>query len=116
MAKSYDFKKSIPESTVLHSCLQTLKYLGIYAWRNNTGAVRTPKGGFVQFGLKGSSDILGITHDGKLLAIECKRPVGGVLSADQKKFIDAVNSYGGVAIVATSEVEMVEKLKERGVL
>jgi len=116
MAKSTDYKKSIPESSVLQSCLVTLKYMGIFAWRNNTGAVRTPKGGFVQFGYKGSSDILGIAHDGRLLAIECKRPVGGVLSDDQKKFIDTVNSFGGVGIVVKSVVEMVEQLKDKGVL
>lgn len=46
-------------------------------WKNHTGtAVTSGRGGqpsrFIRFGLKGSADILGITADGKFLAIEAK--------------------------------------------
>lgn len=118
MTKSEEFelKKSIHEADVLRNCLAMLKYQGLYCWRNNTGATQTRTGGFVSFGFKGSSDILGIARDGRLLAIECKRPVGGRLSLDQKNFLEAINCYGGVGIVVTSDVDMVKQLKERGVL
>lgn len=114
MAK--ELQKSIPESVVLSSCLAMLQYHGIFAWRNNTGAVRTYNGGFISFGYKGSSDIFGISRDGRFLAVECKRPVGGKLSNDQKVFLEKINTFGGVGIVVTSDVDMVNQLKEKGVL
>jgi hypothetical protein len=50
----------------------------------------------------GVSDILGITKDGRMIAIEVKRPKGGVVSAEQKEFIDLVNKFGGIGLVAKS--------------
>lgn len=69
-------------------------------WRNNTGAVRLDKR-FIRFGAVGSSDILGVMSDGRLLAIEVKSAKGR-LTKHQKAFIDGVNHAGGVAIVARS--------------
>ena len=94
------------ESDVLKDCLGYLNLCGIYCWRNNTGAVRVGKR-FVRFGKKGSSDILGIMPDGKFLAVECKRENGGILSDDQKEFLQSITDNGGIAIVVNS----VESLK-----
>ena len=51
---------------------------------------------------KGCSDILGQLKDGRLLAVECKRPKGGKLSSDQLHFLDMVRNYGGVSFVETN--------------
>jgi len=62
-------------------------------WKNATGAVKTPTG-FIKFGLKGSADILGLTSDGKLLAIECKSG-SAVLSKHQRMFQRMVTKMDG---------------------
>ena len=100
-------KTDIPENIVLKQCLEYLQMKGIYCWRNNTGAVRNGRR-FIRFGFPGSADILGILHDGRFLAVECKRGNGGVVSELQKDFLHNIEINGGVAIVANS----VEKLKE----
>src|SRR5581483_1551553 len=76
------------ESIVLSACLQWLQLKGIWAWRQNQGAIPLRDGGYRRFvGLKGVSDILGMlpqtvqvagekepTTFGNILAIEVKRP------------------------------------------
>lgn len=55
-------------------------------WRNNTGAVKTESGGFMQVGFAGTADIIGIAMDGKFIAIECKRDAKTTLSDSQEVF------------------------------
>lgn len=64
-------KRSTPETAVVRDCLAFLQAVGIFAWRNNTGALQTKAGGFVRFGVVGSADIFAL-HCGKFMAIECK--------------------------------------------
>lgn len=93
-----------PEGAVLSSILEYLALRGIYAWRNNTGAVQIPgpnRTRFVRYGLKGSSDILGILDDGRFLAIEVKGPKGKA-SQEQSQFLAEIAKRGGVAFVARS--------------
>lgn len=98
------------ESEVLKNCLEFLKANNIFCWRNNTGAIQ--KGGrWIKFGYNGSSDILGITPDGRFLAVECKKENGGLLSDTQKEFIDKINNSGGVAFVANSLENLQRNLK-----
>mgnify|MGYP002860351187 CR=1 FL=1 len=106
--------KGMKESAVLDQCLVYLKAKGLYVWRNNTGAVRVGRR-FIRFGYVGSSDILGITKDGRFLAVECKREKGGVLSDAQKEFIAEINRNGGVAVCVHSVMELVQKLAENNV-
>lgn len=49
----------------------------------------------------GSSDIIGITPDGRFLAVEVKTKTGRA-TAEQIRFIDAVRRKGGVAGIARS--------------
>lgn len=107
--------KGQDEATVLKECLQYLQSMGLYVWRNNTGACKSGRR-FVRFGYKGSSDILGITKDGRFLAVECKREKGGILSDDQKTFLFNITKNGGVAIVVNSLDCLIEKLKENKVI
>lgn len=103
------------ESVVLRECMELLRIHNIYSWRNNTGAVKIGSR-FVRFGYKGSSDILGITKDGRFLAVECKRENGGVLSQDQKNFLFNITKNGGVAICVHSVEELNSELIKRKII
>jgi penicillin-binding protein-related factor A (putative recombinase) len=88
-----------------HIQAQILHYLvlkNVFHWRNNTGCAtyqsKNGKKSFVRFGQPGMSDILGI-YKGKFLAIEVKRP-GGKVTELQKKFLEAIESNDGIAILA----------------
>ena len=87
------------------------------AWysRMNVGAMeRTGSDGsprVIRFAFKGCSDIIGQMHDGRFLAIECKRP-GKLPTADQWSFLSQVTRGNGVAIVATS-IDDVRRVIER---
>ena len=59
---------------------------------------------------EGWSDIIGVTRDGRFLAVEVKRP-GKSRSPEQIEFQEAVVRAGGVAIVAEDLVEVAEKMR-----
>jgi len=100
-------KNTIKEADVLRQVLDYLALVGIFSWRtNNTGIYDPSKKRFRSFsGLRGVSDVLGILNDGRLLAVECKRP-GGKLTVEQEVFQQQVRDRGGVAFVATSLEEL----------
>ena len=72
---------------------------GVLAWRQNTGAARTPSGGFVRFGVPGQADITGLLPGGRRLEIEVKAP-GGRTTREQDTFGARILEHGGVYIVA----------------
>ncbi len=75
-------------------------------WRQNTGALKVDDR-FIRFGLRGSSDILGIiAPTGRLLAIEVKA-ARGVLTDYQRAFGAMVEKFGGLYVVARSSTEAV---------
>jgi hypothetical protein len=88
-----------PENRVKTACLRYLKLRHIYCWSNPSGAVRIRPGKFISFGLKGSSDILGLLPGGRFLAVECKAEHGR-LSPEQRQFLADVKALGGLVIVA----------------
>ena len=94
---------------------RVLSAYNIFHWRNNTGVTRIGKR-FVRFGYPGSADWLGICHDGRFLAVECKRPRDGCLTAKQRDFLDCIRRYGGVALVVTGAGDLLEKLFQSHVL
>jgi hypothetical protein len=106
-------KRKTPEGTVKAACLKYLKRRGILAWNNPTGAVRIALDRWLRFGLKGSSDILGILPRGRFLAVECKVP-NGRLSPEQKQFLDEIRGFGGLAVVAKSWTDVDRALREAG--
>lgn len=91
-------------------------------FRNNVGSIEGKDGRRVTFGLcVGSSDLIGFTTKtitpemvGKQVAIftalEIKTPTGKVSPA-QTKFIDMVNSHGGIGAVVRSVDDAVTILK-----
>ena len=104
--------KDTEEAEVLAGCMEVLDTLGIYHWRQNTGAFKTQSGGFFRSSKAGVSDILGILPSGKFLAVECKRPVGGVLSEAQKEFLHHIADNNGIAIVTSNPMTLYDALKK----
>ena len=86
-----------------------------FAWRNNTTGIydsrkkcyraRTGK-----YNIKGVADILGITNDGRFIAIEVKRP-GGRASREQQYYLSRIKALGGIAGIASSVLEAKELLE-----
>lgn len=115
------------EKDIQKQCLGYLEALGIFHWRQNSGAVTIPGTSahtrrFIRFNTKkGMSDIIGILPQdevlkdgtkarfGNLLAIEVKRP-GKKPTPDQEEFLKAVNEQGGVAFVVHSVDELKEEM------
>ncbi len=104
----------VRESSVVAACLQMLQLRGIFAWRNNTGAVAATykgKSRFIRYGHPGSADIFAIVAGGQFLAIECKTPLGpkgggAKQSEDQVEFQQRVKGAGGVYLLVRSGQEL----------
>ena len=99
-----------PERDVLRACLEYLRLKGHYVIRVNGGAFRTDKGHYVRCtDMPGVPDLIGLTWDGKPLAVECKSSTGKQ-SKEQELFMKNWIYRQGVYVVARS----VECLKEAG--
>lgn len=95
------------EADIQARIMLALSAAGCLIWRQNTGAMRGDDGRLIRFGLcVGSSDIIGMSPDGRFLAVEVKR-LGGRTSAAQVRFIAAVNLHGGRAGIARCESDAV---------
>lgn len=74
------------------------------------GDILIRSGHAIKFGLiEGSSDLIGWTKDGEFLAIEVKTDTG-ILTEEQLSFVDAVNSSGGIGIIAKSPDDLIKRL------
>lgn len=90
------------EADITRRIRQYLDMRGIFHWKQWQGPMSQPRG---------VADILGCLC-GKMLAIEVKKP-GGKLTEFQQRFLDAVNSSGGIAFLATSVDDVDAELKTR---
>ena len=107
--------KDIPESAVIQQVKTVLKITGLKVQRINTGCFQVGEGRnrrYIKTAEAGTLDFEGYDNRGRFLAIECKRPVGGRLSAAQEERIADINRKGGVAFVAHSGEEALKKLRE----
>lgn len=107
--------KNIRESQVVKEVKAVIHITGLKVQRINTGCFKIGSGRkkrFVKSAEPGTCDFEGYDNKGRFLAIECKRPVGGKLSAAQEERIRDINSKGGVAFVVTSGEEALKKLRE----
>jgi len=91
---------ALTEQQITQQIRQVLKICRVWHWKSWQGPMSFPRG---------ISDILGC-YQGKLLAIEVKKP-GGRVSPDQTRFIERVNAEGGIAFVAWSVDDVVERLE-----
>ena len=111
-----DLKKDIPESAVIGEVKAIIKATGIKLQRINTGCFTIGEGRnrrYIKTADAGTCDFEGYDNKGRFVAIECKRPSGGRLSPAQKERIEDINRKGGVAFVAHSGEEALQKLKEK---
>lgn len=112
------------ETALMHLIMVALSEAGCIVWRNNTGQawhgavihragkqVTLSDSRMQPYGLcVGSSDLIGITADGRFLAVEVKTSTGRA-TAEQRKFIDAVRLKGGIAGIARSVDEAIALLR-----
>lgn len=107
--------KDIPENAVVQQVKQIIKATGLKIQRINTGCFTIGEGAnrrFIRTAEAGTCDFEGYDNKGRFVAIECKRPKGGRLSPAQAERIADINRKGGVAFVAHSGEEALEKLRE----
>lgn len=109
--------KDIPESAVIQQVKTVIRATGLKLQRINTGCFTIGEGRnrrYIKTAEAGTLDFEGYDNSGRFCAIECKRPIGGRLSPAQEERIADINRKGGVAFVAHSGEEALQKLKERG--
>lgn len=107
------------ESDLSRKIQVSLSQLGVRVFINTVGFFKTKDGRAIHTGLcKGSSDLIGWTHNGRFLCIEVKA-LGGYKKTSkerleqQKNFISQVNKAGGVGFFAESVEEAVNRYKGR---
>ena len=67
-------------------------------WPNNTGSVKTHDNRWVNFGLKGSSDLIGLTDAGRIVCIEIKTGKARQ-GPQQKKFERMIRNGNGIYLI-----------------
>lgn len=101
------------EQKLVNEIKSYLNSQGYFVWRNNSGVTRstyTDRRGIRRdrmwrSGVRGASDIIGITPNGKFIAIECK--VGyNKPTPHQDLFLNEVKTRGGIAGVVKSLDEL----------
>lgn len=114
-----------PETKIQNLALIALSEAGCTVWRVETAGVWLGKqihrdgdqvtltnARMMLSGIcKGGSDIIGITPDGRFLAVEVKTPKGRA-TKEQIRFIDAVNKAGGIAGICRSVEEAIELISD----
>lgn len=95
----------IPESAIQSHIMQYMTKKGWYVQRQNSGMVKSERGGMVRLAPVGTPDLLCI-KDGRILFIEVKNEKGKVTELQQQK-MEELRGYGAECIVARS-IEDVE--------
>ena len=109
--------RNVSESEVIREVKEVIDITGLEIQRVNVGCFAVGEGRtkrFVRTAKKGTLDFEGYDNRGRHVGIECKRPVGGRLSPSQAARIDDINRKGGIAFVAKSGDEVLQKLLEAG--
>lgn len=106
-------------SSEAHSRLVDDVHLGVGGlpfvriWKNATGAARSfdDPDRVISFGLKGSSDLIGILLGGKIICLECKTG-NASQSKEQKNFEAMIKKFGGYYFVVRSTEEALKIVTE----
>ncbi len=102
------------EAEILKAIMKLLRHHPKVArvWRQSSGSFKLGVDRYFQANTaRGMSDIMGILKDGaRTLAIEVKTKTGKV-AEHQQEFLDSVTRAGGIAFVARSVDDVVERLK-----
>lgn len=100
------------EMDIMRLIMVSLSEKGCIIWRNNCGVLKNAAGIPIKFGLcVGSSDLIGLSPDGRFLAVEVKTEKGKP-TPDQMRFIEAVKRKGGIAGIARSPDDAVALLSQ----
>lgn len=102
------------EHQIQSAILEWLPYLGVYAWRNNSGMIAVGEGRYrrmIKLGKAGLPDIIGVHKTtGRMIAIEVKRP-GKKPTELQENTIRELREYNAIAFVATSIDDVKKELE-----
>lgn len=104
----------LSEKSVENLILEVLVgHLGFHLWKNQSVGIYDPGKGIFRrpsnkYHIKGVADLLGC-HLGRFIAIEIKAK-GGRVSKEQAEFMLRTKHSGGIAFVAYSLGEVMEKL------
>jgi hypothetical protein len=88
------------ETYIVHAILDWCGWHNILAWRNQSGAIRPEKGGYIKMGKPGSPDIIAV-KEGHFIGIEVKNEIGKQ-NANQKAFQEELEAAGGTYLLARS--------------
>lgn len=89
---------SVREAAVVRAVVRVLDQAGAVHWNHSPA------------GETGIPDRFAV-YRGRLLAIECKRPVGGVVSPKQRWWLDRLTGAGAVALVVTDAEQVRAELR-----
>ena len=77
-------------------------------------AINTQTFYYIKYGVGDwGSDLIGITHDGRFLAIECKSEKGKP-TPEQLNFLHRVNEMGGIEYWPIDKANVIERLSNQG--
>ena len=112
-----ELNKHLSEAQQLQRCMAILNTCKVKAWRNNTGMTKYESNSgprVVRYGHKGSSDIIGYTHDGRFFGFEVKRHNKKPTQL-QKNFIQNAQDNGCVIGYGTAN-DLVDLLSSHNLL
>lgn len=92
-------KGRIKETDIQRAIIQYLRYKGYFVWKQNNVGIKKANGSYIPTTMRGISDILGISKDGKFIAIEVKMGKNKPTEY-QEMFLEEIKSRKGIAIVA----------------
>jgi len=112
------------EAALQREIMLAMSESGCTVWRNNTGqawqgtrihnaggTVTLANARPITFGLcVGSSDLIGIAPDGRIIALEVKTKTGRV-TPEQQQFIEHIKLMGGIAGVVRSVDDALKLLR-----
>ena len=103
------------EQVIVKECLRTLRLRRVFAWRQNSGALRDKTGRPVRFtDAVGASDIGGILPGtGRFIAVEVKRPGARTKPETAKRqelYRQEVEAAGGIYLRVESIDGLIEHL------
>lgn len=106
---------NLREQNIVDRCIDVLRQRGCYVWRQNSAALPV-KDSYGERTIRctsvnGVSDVIGLTPDGRFVAVECKRGGNGP-SGDQQEFLNAVNRRGGLGLIVYDVVDL-EQILDR---
>ena len=98
-------RSDTPEGRLTKAVRNLLDTIGLFHWKH----WQVPMSG-----LKGIADIIGVSPDGRFIAIELKAP-GNKPTQEQHEFLENIRRNGGIAFWADSVEDVVAGLKKHKV-